>query len=335
MKKTGMKAFSVLLALLLVSWPTALTAASAVAPYSIGDVDGNGDITSADARLALRASVRLENYGRGTPAYKAADADQSGDLSAGDARLILRASVGLEKLPGTGGAGKEKAKALAGRWLEDPYQYNEMTIAANPDGTYRANVFFYRLASFENCKGVVKEDGSIVFTGTDEGTGTIVFSVRLNAAGKAVLTVEKEYYYLSAGTVYTFSRMADHPSLKSVWNELTGCYWMEGSYGGATLVRFSVEDGKCWIAPGYWQSEFWYFAYVDENTVKGDLNGVFTCTVVEPGHYDPFTGTSWIPEQTHPVSFDFSDRTRGCILFKQLDWHNNWVVLGYKMNIDY
>ncbi len=60
-----------------------------------GDVDGNGVISAADARLALRASVGLEKYEEGSVYYKAADINGEG-LSSSDARIILRASVGLE-----------------------------------------------------------------------------------------------------------------------------------------------------------------------------------------------------------------------------------------------
>ena len=63
----------------------------------IGDVDGNGKIEAADARLALRASVGLEpDIVPGTDAYLAGDADGDGKVTSADARLILRASVGLE-----------------------------------------------------------------------------------------------------------------------------------------------------------------------------------------------------------------------------------------------
>ena len=65
--------------------------------FDIGDVDGDGKLTSADARLALRASVGLEpDIAAGSGAYLAADADGDGEVTSGDARLILRASVGLE-----------------------------------------------------------------------------------------------------------------------------------------------------------------------------------------------------------------------------------------------
>ncbi len=59
-----------------------------------GDVDGNGKVESADARLALRASVGLDTLN--DVQQKAADVDGTVGVSSSDARLILRVSVGLE-----------------------------------------------------------------------------------------------------------------------------------------------------------------------------------------------------------------------------------------------
>ena len=67
-------------------------------PFIKGDVDGDGTVTSGDARLALRASVRLENYAEGSREFLAADVDENGTIEAADARYILRASVQLEDL---------------------------------------------------------------------------------------------------------------------------------------------------------------------------------------------------------------------------------------------
>ena len=64
--------------------------------YTKGDVDGDGEISSGDARLALRASVKLENYEPGSPAFLAADVDGNGAIESSDARTILRVSVKLE-----------------------------------------------------------------------------------------------------------------------------------------------------------------------------------------------------------------------------------------------
>lgn len=69
---------------------------SSAAAFIYGDVDGNGSVTAADARLALRASVNLEKLS--DTQKKAADVDKNPGVTAADARLILRASVGLETL---------------------------------------------------------------------------------------------------------------------------------------------------------------------------------------------------------------------------------------------
>ena len=63
-----------------------------------GDVDGDGKVTSADARLALRASVGLEKYKKDSAPYIAADVTEDGNITPEDARYILRASVKLEDL---------------------------------------------------------------------------------------------------------------------------------------------------------------------------------------------------------------------------------------------
>ncbi|MBR3596371.1 MAG: leucine-rich repeat protein [Clostridia bacterium] len=62
----------------------------------LGDADCDGNLSSSDARLALRASVGLEKYEETSPEFKAANVERGDGLSSADARLILRASVGLE-----------------------------------------------------------------------------------------------------------------------------------------------------------------------------------------------------------------------------------------------
>ncbi len=65
--------------------------------YSAGDADDNGNVTASDARLILRASVKLENIDASN--FIKSDVDEDGKLTAQDARLALRLSVGLEKFP--------------------------------------------------------------------------------------------------------------------------------------------------------------------------------------------------------------------------------------------
>ena len=64
--------------------------------YTPGDVDNNGTIEAADARLALRRAVDLETFPEGSAEYLACDVDGAPGVTAADARLILRAAVGLE-----------------------------------------------------------------------------------------------------------------------------------------------------------------------------------------------------------------------------------------------
>ena len=65
--------------------------------YSLGDIDLDGIVSSADARLALRAAVKLQDLD--TLLQQLADADRDNTVSSADARLILRAAVKLESLP--------------------------------------------------------------------------------------------------------------------------------------------------------------------------------------------------------------------------------------------
>ena len=88
-------------------FPAVLTAVLSVSFFILpvsalwipGDVDGNSRVESSDARLALRASVRLEDYAVGSDAFHSADVNGNGIIEASDARSILRASVSLETLP--------------------------------------------------------------------------------------------------------------------------------------------------------------------------------------------------------------------------------------------
>lgn len=67
--------------------------------YTLGDVNGDGVIKSDDARLALRASVKLEpTIVEGSDAYNSADVNGDGVIKSDDARIILRLSVKLETM---------------------------------------------------------------------------------------------------------------------------------------------------------------------------------------------------------------------------------------------
>ena len=62
-----------------------------------GDMDNDQSTTPADARLALRQSVGLEDYPE--DALYRCDMDKDGNITPADARFILRLSVNLEQYP--------------------------------------------------------------------------------------------------------------------------------------------------------------------------------------------------------------------------------------------
>lgn len=61
----------------------------------IGDVNFDGNVKAADARLALRNAAKLEELS--SDALLAADVDLDGKITAADARKILRVAAGLDK----------------------------------------------------------------------------------------------------------------------------------------------------------------------------------------------------------------------------------------------
>ena len=88
------KTITLLLALCLTATCFLFNASAALT----GDVNGDGKIGSDDARMALRASVGLETFKKGSAAFTAADANRDGRIGSDDARYILRGSVGLDNL---------------------------------------------------------------------------------------------------------------------------------------------------------------------------------------------------------------------------------------------
>ena len=95
MNQTAKRILSVLLSLTLALGALAVPA-FAVA-YAPGDVDGDENVTTKDARLALRAALELEQLSE--EAIPAADVDGSGEVGTDDARVILRAALRLQRLP--------------------------------------------------------------------------------------------------------------------------------------------------------------------------------------------------------------------------------------------
>ena len=65
-----------------------------VETYILGDANGDGKVTAADARIVLRTSARLENLDGNL--FLAADVNKDSKITAADARKILRVSAKIE-----------------------------------------------------------------------------------------------------------------------------------------------------------------------------------------------------------------------------------------------
>ena len=87
------KVMSVVLAFIMLFGTVVYSQAKTV-KYLKCDVDLDGEVTAADARLILRCAVGLEEF---TDLQKLlGDYDSDGEITAGDARMALRSAVGLE-----------------------------------------------------------------------------------------------------------------------------------------------------------------------------------------------------------------------------------------------
>ncbi len=103
MKRNGIRTAALALCILILLGAAPLTPGAplqfnvfAAGALTTGDANLDGRVTAEDARLTLRAAVKLETLG--DDALRSADADHDNEITSADARLILRAAVGLETL---------------------------------------------------------------------------------------------------------------------------------------------------------------------------------------------------------------------------------------------
>lgn len=64
--------------------------------YTVGDTDGDGNISVNDARTVLRVAIKLEECEAGTVLFKCCDANGNNEVTVEDARIVLRWAIGLE-----------------------------------------------------------------------------------------------------------------------------------------------------------------------------------------------------------------------------------------------
>ena len=117
-----------------------------------GDIDQDGNITAADARLALRAAVELEHYAVGTEKFALADYDRNGKITSADARYILRVAVGLEPFANSSSTPQNGVVNVGDTIFEsDGMRVTYQGYAKQNDGLYSITV------KYENTTSTYKE----------------------------------------------------------------------------------------------------------------------------------------------------------------------------------
>ena len=139
-----------------------------------GDINMDGGITAADARLALRASVGLEHYAPGSEKFVLADYNQDGTVSASDARSILRAAVGLDPFDADKESAKNPVKIKKGDTMFELDGTKVIYLGSTKDanGKYSVNV------KFVNNTDSMRE---IVLMWMCDGTYYYCYNTRLNS----------------------------------------------------------------------------------------------------------------------------------------------------------
>ena len=157
MKRIAERAVSLFLVLVMLLTIAPLRFQAAAAALVAGDVNLDGTVGSDDARLALRASVKLEQLT--ADQTKCADANRDGAVGSDDARLILRASVKLETLQPL--TAEMRRTTLTGSDL-DPYRsgdYEILQLDSVTDGSGEHVILDdYMTVSFDLPEGLSEQD---------------------------------------------------------------------------------------------------------------------------------------------------------------------------------
>ena len=106
------------------------------------DADADGNVTAADARLALRVSAQLDPVPATYPFTTICDTDGNGKLTAADARFILRVSAGLERAP-------EQDITSESPIIEPSGEYDTLLLLAQVIDNARASAKSYNLYEYQ------------------------------------------------------------------------------------------------------------------------------------------------------------------------------------------
>ncbi len=234
---------------------------SAAAPTA-GDVNLDGRVGSDDARLALRASVKLERLSAENAVN--ADADRDGKVSAADARLILRRSVGLETLAAYD-VGEMQSVLLKGDDRK-PYESDEYELAYLASATIGGakHVIFddYVTLDVPTKEGTAEEDllnmVGVIFNGDGEpffilpdaaarAQGKFQFqTLHFSPIGAAELSDEKllDLWAERAAAQSTVRRISEEDLTPGLAEMLTDCGLASNQYAGAVVRSILSLDTR-------------------------------------------------------------------------------------------
>ncbi len=177
-----------------------------------GDVDGDGRVSAADARITLRLSAKIASAGTvGVTLY--ADANGDGKVTAADARIILRYSAKLENTTALSPVKALEGEDELGKWV---YFYDmqsnglEKLHYCKLFGIYMVYINDNYLAEAVDADINSDEDGTFYMTGNgikryfkleeaDEGTYTIWFysdedSSSYSAGSPSYMNMDEEQF---------------------------------------------------------------------------------------------------------------------------------------------
>lgn len=218
----------------LFTFSSSAESANAGAPGS-GDVNCDGKLTAADARLALRYSAKLEKLSEIQIA--AADVDGKKGVTAADARMILRAAAGLSHINGD---------SIAKDYIIENGVLHIAVCPDNPPFAYKENgelkgfdiEYAEQLAKSIDLKAVFHEMSANEFRQSlDNRECDIAFGITAAESDGAL----KSSAYFS-NTVYVLAR--DGSGINS-WSDVTGNVGViKNSYAYYYAAEKGIDESK-------------------------------------------------------------------------------------------
>lgn len=179
------KLLSIILAIIMLISGISVYASAENKTYSLGDVNGDGNITASDARTVLRVSAKLENNTEVITTY--GDLDFNGRLTASDARKILRISARLDKIPCGNNNHDYETFTVSPTCSSNGYTTNKCKVCDMTDGT-KTNIVKATGCNYEEVE-------SVALTCTTDGYKLVTC--------KTCGTSKYEYYTKATGHDFT------------------------------------------------------------------------------------------------------------------------------------